>query len=229
MKCNKEKKGLSILSAVSFFALFVITLILPMEAMASRPVPSVIKGYVGDCYDIEAKYGITIDRIGNENIYYDGDFIHAGNTRFTYWDDNDNYKASTISVRYSPALRLIADEWWYDWKYYSIRVYNISSKSVTFTTAKADYYYKNHSRQNCKFKLAKAVTIKPGKGAVLRFKRVSGGKYYMPSTNLACMQMKCKHGGKTYTIRNVHGTCNFYRKAGSKWAFIDYKGDYDFF
>lgn len=216
--------------AIHMVMLTVIFMAASKETFASSGnVPAKIYGYVGDCLDIEAKYGIEIDYIDDEDIYYEGDFIHAGKTNIYYYDENDDYQSSTIYVKYNPSLRLIADEWWYSGKYYSIRVYNISNSSVTFTNEKANYVYKGHSKQNCKFKLSKSVTIKSGKCKVLKYKRVSGGNYYMPSKNSAYMQMKCKFKKKKYTIKNIHGDVNFYKKSGSKWKFIDYKGDYDYF
>lgn len=220
-----------ILCFMSVLALMVVACLNPLNGQASvKSVPKTIKGYVGNRLDIEKKYHIEIDDIIDDTIYYEGDFIHKGKTKVYYSDDYGRSGVSTISVSYSPSLRLIADEWWYEGNYYYLRVYNISQKSVKFTDAKAYYKDKKNSNKNSTFKLIKdSVTIKPGKCKTLKFKRTSGSVSYMPSRNTAYMQMKCRYNDKTYTVKNVHGSVNFYKKSGDDWKFIDYKGNYDYF
>lgn len=225
-------KILRILVAASFLCVLMVAYTVVSYADA-KDVPSTIKGYVGNCLDLEAKYQVSIDEIGNTDIYdEDGCFLRKGSTSVSFYDDEGDSGRTTVYVRYDPSLRLVADRWQYSYsgKYYYLWVYNMSNKTVTFTNATAYYVQKNAKKYNKKFKLTRSsVKIKPGKKKKLVFKRKSGKIHYMPSTNKACMKFKCKYKGKKYTVKLVHGSVNFYKLSGGKWKYIDFRGDYDHF
>ncbi|MDD6190253.1 MAG: hypothetical protein PUB75_01520 [Firmicutes bacterium] len=226
------KKIMRILVEVSFLCLIMAAFTVVSHADA-EDVPSTIKGYVGNSFDLEAKYDVFIDEIEDTNIYdYDGCFLDTGSTKVYYSDYEDNSGITTVSVKYDPSLRLVADRWEYSnsGKYYYVWVYNISNKTVTFTNETAYYVQKNAKKYNKKFKLTRSsVKINPGQYKKLKFKRKSGKIHYMPSTNKAYMKFKCKYNGKKCTVKLVHGSVNFYKLSGGKWKYIDIIGDYDCF
>lgn len=226
------KKFLRILASVSCICVLMVVFTVAPYADADD-VPSSIKGYVGDYLDLYEKYGVDIEDIEDDSIYdYDGCLLGVGSTKVTFSDFDGNVGTTTVNVRYSPTLRLVADRWKYSnsGKYYYLWVYNLSDKMVTITNSTAYYVQKNAKKYNKKFKLTKSsVKIKPGQYKKLTFKRKSGKIHYMPSTNKAYMKFKCKYNGKKYTVKVTHGNVCFYKLSGGKWKYIDFKANYDHF
>ena len=226
------KKILRTIVAVSFLCL-IMTAFTVVSHASANDVPSTINGYVGNSFDLTAKYGVYINQIEDTDIYdWDGCFLDTGSTKVYYSDYEGNKGITTVYVRYDPSLRLVADRWQYSnsGKYYYVWLYNVSNKTVTFTNATANYVQKNAKKYNKKFKLTRSsVKIKPGQYKKLTFKRISGKSKYMPNTKKAYMKLKCKYNGKKCTVKLVHGEVNFYKLSGGKWNYIDVIGDYDHF